>query len=391
MSSSIQTIQSQVDSILFEQGSFSAIPWLLKVGHLDYADYLNWRKGEGGYLENHFKTTLPEIIASLKLAQHYAEKLNLDAVYQPYASIEQKALNICRSPANEIIFTTVYQPAEDRIQMDLFFDSAPILVVQDLIKAIVDQRDNDISILMAQLRLLASEAYTSFECLLAQQKQLRHCRATKSKTEFLLNTMTPLAFSVLGRFANDFLTPFWQQLSLELFGQRFDAESPQDHLSFTAFKAFQWREVIDAIESEADWNKQPVLLYRQAEACFRLNKEAEGLENWFRLYMLFPESAERLVNDTDNYLLMSDWRNFNELDPELDSVFFPAWMVLKKPALAKIKIKIDDENIGHDAFQLICGLTAYADNDINETTISFRTRLRQQNPSLFGHYMAACQ
>jgi hypothetical protein len=391
MSESIQSIQSQVDSILFEQGSFSGIAWLIKVGHLDYTDYLNWRNGKVGYLENHFKTTLPEIIASLTLAQHYAEKLNLDAVYQPYASIDQKALNICRSPANELIFSTVYQPAENRIQMDLFFDSAPILVVQDLIKAIVDSRDNDISMLMAQLRSLALETYTSFERLLAQQIQLRNCPTTKSKIEFLLDTMTPLAFILLGRFANDFLTPFWQQLSLELSGQRFDADSPEDHVSFTAFTSFQWQEVIDAIESETDWNNQPMLLYRYAEACFKLNKEAEGLENWFRLTMLFPESAERLIIGTDNYLLLSDWRNFNELDPELDTLFFPAWTVLKKPALAKIKVKIDDENIGYDTFQLICGLAMCANNDINETTINYRARLRQQNPSLFSHYMAVCK
>lgn len=385
------SIQSQFDSILFEQGSFSAIPWLLRVGHLDYADYDSWRNGEGGFLEDYFKSPLSEIIASLKLARDYAEKLNLEAVCQPYTSIEQESLTICRSQVNEIILSAVYQPRENRVQMDLFFDSAPILATQDLTMAIVDSRKNDIPSLMARAKLLAPETYSSFERLLAQQEQLCHFPTTKTKIECLLATMSPLAFSVLGRFAGDYLTPIWQQLSLELSGKPYDAESSQDHLSFTAFKSFDWREVLVAIEAEDSWYRQPVLLYRYAEACFKLNREAEGLASWFRLYMLFPESAERFVNGTDNFLLITDWRNFNELDPELDAVFFPAWTVLKKPALAKLKLSVDEENIGHDAFQLICGLILCAGKDIDETTLSLRSKLRNQNPSLFSHYIAGCK
>jgi len=384
-------IQSQFDSILFEQGSFSAIPWLLKVGHLDYADYDSWRNGGGGFLEDYFKIPLAEIIASLKLARDYAEKLNLDAVCQPYTSIEQKTLPFCRSKTNEIILTTFYQPAENRVQMDLFFDSAPILAAQALTSAIVDRRVNDIPNLMERLKLLAPETCSSFERLLVQQKQLCHYPTTKSKIECLLDTMTPLAFSVLGQFANDYLTPIWRQLSLEISGRPFDAETPQDHLSYTAIKAFDWREVLVAIENEQGWQRQPVLLYRYAEACFKLNREAEGLASWFRLYMLFPESAERFVDSTDNFLLRTDWHNFNELDPELDAVFFPAWTVLKKPALAKLKVNIDKENIGHNAFHLMCDLAICAEKEINETTISLRSRLRHLNPSLFSHYMADCQ
>ena len=386
------SIQSQVDSLLFEQGSFSTIAWLLKVGLLDNTDYLNWRQGKEGFLENCFKTTLTEILANLTLAQQYAEKLHLVALYQPTFSIAQKALTICRSQANDSLFNTVYQLADNRVQTDLFFDSAPVLVVQDLIKAIVDRRGNDISVLMAQCRELDPETFTSFECLLAQQDQWHNAATPEIQIAYLLNTMTALAVTLLGRWANEFLTPFWQQLSFDLSGQRFAAEAPENHASFTAMKSLQWQKVVDAIESEVGWNHQPMLLYRYAEACFRLNKEAEGLASWFRLYLLFPESAECLINETDNYLLRSDWRQFTELDPELEPVFFPAWTVLKKPALAKIKVNcIDGENRGYNALHLICGLVMDSNNGINAMTITDRTRLRQQNPSLFSHYMAACR
>lgn len=63
MSKQIQTdpIYNQIDLILFEEGSFSPLNWLLREGHLDYSVYQNWKKGQTGYLEDHFKTSNPEI------------------------------------------------------------------------------------------------------------------------------------------------------------------------------------------------------------------------------------------------------------------------------------------------------------------------------------------
>ncbi|MDD2661472.1 MAG: hypothetical protein PHY54_17605 [Methylococcales bacterium] len=61
-----------------------------------------------------------------------------------------------------------------------------------------------------------------------------------------------MAFEVLGQFAHDFLTPLWQGISVEIAECRFDVESPEDHLSFTAFKGFQWQQVLSSISREAD-------------------------------------------------------------------------------------------------------------------------------------------
>lgn len=385
------SIRSQFDAILFEQGSFSAIPWLVRVGHLDYADYDEWRNGEESFLEDYLKTPLLEIIESLKSARDYAKKLKLDAFCQPYTSIDQKTISFCRSNADEIILTTVYQPAENRVQMDLFFDSAPILAAQDLIKAIVDRRSSDIPVLMSRLELLAPETYLAFADLLAQQEQWCHCPTPKSKIEYLLDSITPLAFSILGRFAGDYLTPLWKQLSLEISGSAFDVDAPQAHLSFTAFKAFDWQQVLAAIEAENHWQKQPILLFRYAEASFKLNQEAEGLAIWFRLFLVYPESAQRFVIGTDNFLLLTAWHYFNELDPELEVNFFPAWMVLKRSALAKLKVNVEEESIGHDAFQLICALILCTGKEIDETTLKLRAKLRNQNASLFSHYIAGCK
>ena len=197
-----------------------------------------------------------------------------------------------------------------------------------------------------------------------------------------------MAFDVLGQFAHDFLTPLWQMLSVEIADRYFDAESPEDHLSFTAFKGFQWQQVLSSITREADWIKQPVLLFRYGEACFKLNKELEGLKSWLRLFLTFPEVAVSVVESSCNRLLLADWQHFNELEPELEPVFFPAWVVLKKPALAKNAFCIDFAGVGNTSLQLMCGLVGSKENGLNEAIIKLRARLQQENPKLVVHYMA---
>jgi len=249
-----QIIHNQVDLILFEEGKFSVLNWLLREGYLDYNDYQKWRNGETPYLEDHFKATIQAIIADLEIAQRYAGRLKLESFRHLYASVDNQTLHFCRSPANELIFTTDYEPAQDRVQMDLFFDSAPACATNDLIRAIIDKRGDDVLCLMSQLKSLAPENHQKFECLLALQDELTLSRKTSArKIKLLLQTLTPLAFDVLGQFARDFLTPLWHMLSVEVADRHFDAESPEDHLSFTAFKGFQWQQALSSITREADW------------------------------------------------------------------------------------------------------------------------------------------
>ena len=385
-----QIIHNQVDLILFEEGIFSVINWLLREGYLDFIDYRKWRKGEADYLEDHFKASILAIIADLEIAQRYAKKLKLESFRISYTSVDNQTLHICRSPANEIIFTIDYEPAQDRLQMDLFFDSAPACATNDLISAIMNTREDDVLRLMSQLKSMAPEKHQKFDRLLTLQNELTESRKSSDrKIKLLLQTVTPLAFDVLGQFAHDFLTPLWHRLSTEVADRNFDAGSPEDHLSFTSFKEFQWQQVLASITREADWIKQPVLIFRYAEACFKLNNELEGLESWFRLFIAFPLVAETLIGSTCNRLLSSDWLHFNELDPELESAFFPAWIVLKKPALAKNTFTFDCGSDGYAALQLMYSLMGSKENGLNETTIKIRARLQQQNPNLFIHTMVS--
>ncbi len=381
-------IQNQFDMILFEEGCFSPLNWLLREGHLDYGDYQKWRKGKSAFLEDHFKTTSTEIIADLLRTQDYATALKLKSFSHAYTSTTSQPLHFCRSPANELIFTTVYEPAKDRMQLDLFFDSAPACTAYDLIRAIIDKRIDDITVLLTKLKTSSPEKHQQFARLLAFEKTIMHSKETSDRKITLLNqVVTPLAFDILGRFAHDFITPLWHKLSVDIADRHFEAEAPEYHLSFTAFKGYQWQQVLSSIDRERNWIKQPLLLFRYAEACFKLNKEQEGIANWFNLFILFPETAERLIDDTCHRLMFSDWQYFSELDPELEPSLFPAWMVMNKPALAKNTVISDRK--GNESLQLIANLVCTANSEINETVIHLRARLQHNSPALFVHYMRA--
>ena len=92
-----QIIYNQVDLMLFEEGRFSVINWLLREGYLDFIDYRKWRNGEAGYLEDHFKATIPAIIADLEIAQRYAKKLKLESFRHSYTSVANQTLHFCRA------------------------------------------------------------------------------------------------------------------------------------------------------------------------------------------------------------------------------------------------------------------------------------------------------
>lgn len=385
-------IRNQVDLILFEEGSFSPLTWLLREGHLDYADYRMWKKGEVDYLDSCFITSASNILSDLELVKSYSSVLKLECFQLTYLSSGGQQLSFSRCPENELIYSTVFEPADNRVQMDLFFDSSSACTENDLITAIINNRNEDITKLLARLEGIDFAKYHRFKALLSIQNKFKSSSESGDwKRQLLEDQLIPLAFELLGRIGHDFLTPLWQIISTDISGQRFDPGDPRNHLSYTAFKSFQWESVLSSVLGEKDWLKQPLLLFRYAEACFKLQNELEGLEKWFMLFMIYSAEAEQDIDKTCNRLLLADWQFFRELDPELDTLFFPAWMLLNKPALAKHAFVFDTECDGVKSFHLISQLLTCAEGGLDEAAIQLRAELKLKNPSLFVHLMKAAE
>lgn len=375
-------IQNQVDLILFEEGCFIPLNWMQRSGHLDSTVYLNWKEGRFEYLEDGFITPTAEILSTLEDIQEYASIQKLASYKNSYTSVTSQALHVCRSSANEHFFTTIYEPAQDRMQMDLFFDSAQAITVSDLIRAIVDKHSARIEDLLIKLEYSDIDKHHQFTQLLAYEKEIIQGTATCEKKIVLIQEMTPLAYDLLHRFTHDFITPLWHKLSDDIRGLTFDSNAPDIHLSFTAYKGFQWQQVMESIKQEQNWIKHPILIFRYAEACFKLNREQEAIVHWFNLFIQFPLEAELFIKKGCSQIFMSDWQAFTELDPELESSLFPAWMVMETPALAKNALVVEKNT--NQPLELIKNLVSISENKLN---VDLRIRLQKISPALFVHYM----
>ena len=375
-------IQNQVDLILFEEGCFTPLNWMQKSGHLDSTVYLKWKEGGIEYLEDEFITAMAEILSTLEDIQEYASIQQLVSYKNTYTSITSQALRICRSSTNENFFTTIYEPAQDRVQMDLFFDSAQAITISDLIKAIINKQDAEIDDLLIKLEDSDIDKNQQFTQLLAYETEIVHGKATCEKKVKLMQELTPLAYDLLHRFTFDFITPLWHKLSDDISNLTFDPNAQDNHLSFTAYKGFQWQRVIESIELEQNWIEHSVLNFRYAEANFKLNKEKEALAHWFSFFILYPQQAEQFIRKSCNQLLMSAWQSFTELDPELESSLFPAWMVMETPSLAKNTL-VDEKNT-NQPLELIKNLVSNSENKLN---VDLRVSLQKVSPALFVHYM----
>ena len=381
-------IHNQVDLILFEEGRFSTLSWLLRESHVDYRDYQKWLNDEIDYLENHFKTPRDTIYSALEKVQDYARKLKLESHIQTFTSLTGQKLHISHCPEHELIYTTIFEPQRNRLQMDLFFDSSPACTMADLAKAIINNNQDEISLLLKQLQAIDPQQYRRFRQLLCYKNELASTiEDHSSKIALLENQLSPLAYQLFGTMAQDYLTSLWRILSFELAELNFNADSPKSHLSYTAFKGFQWQQVLDAIERETDWQKQPVLLFRYAEACFKLHHELQSLENWFRLFIFFSDSAARFIGNTCHRLLSNDWLDFQTLEPELQGIFFPTWVLLKKPPLATYSFVLTGRSPGVEAFQLVRKIVSDSHSGLSEPDVQLRILLKQQYPEIFTHLL----
>ncbi len=130
-------------------------------------------RGEGRveYLEDEFITSKSEILSTLENIQEYASIQKLASYNSTYTSVASQALRVCRSSANESFFTTIIEPAQDRMQMDLFFDSAQAITLSDLIKAIVNKHSTEIDDLLIKLEYSDSDKHQQFTQLKKLTKQ----------------------------------------------------------------------------------------------------------------------------------------------------------------------------------------------------------------------------
>ena len=182
------------------------------------------------------------------------------------------------------------------------------------------------------------------------------------------------------------LSPRWRAVGQALENVAFDPAHPDCHASRAYLEAGDWDTAIDAVQAEDGFAEQPVLIGRLAQALWQIQRTVQAIERWFALCWLAPEYFTGLIGNGDISapLLLEHWRDAinADVEPEISTVWFPAWMILHEPGLARSIKSRGADNGPQRAFDLARALVMSDDKQM-ET----RRELKDIHPGLFRRFL----
>ena len=276
------------------------------------------------------------------------------------------------------------------IQFDLFVHSAEVVAESELREALRARNAGEAQQKLAELRTRNPDhkalepASAMIDALIAEPPH--DSNTALKRLDRLEQAWTPAAKTLFGVDGQDILAPLWRAAGLALESVRFDPEHPDHHASHAYLECCDWASVLRVIQDEPDCEHQPVLLERKAQAFWQLHRTAQAFEQWFMLCWLAPAYFEKLIENghiTASLLLEHRTTFINtEMEPELTTAWYPAWVLLHEPGLAR-SVKGRDAVIGPErAFNLIKELLLG-----NGEQLALRRELRDIHPGLFHYYL----
>lgn len=377
-----------VDRILLEQGEYSPLEFVLLDGMLAYTDYEAWRQERIAVLEDVLRDNVTHTRRLLQTASAYAARLGLVPETVEYRSwVAQRSLR-CSREADDL-YRTRYRSPADTHQLDLFHDSAEVVLLNGLRDALAAGRVPDTRRLLEQCRRTRPHhpLLPALERLMAAQRMLETPpRDAARDLARLLTEIEPAAARVLGVCARDFLVPHWRRVAAALAGNAFDPQRPELHASFAAARAEDWATVNSAVETEVDWKSHLALILRHAQAAERLGESETALADWCRLCWDFPHDAAcELVASR---LLAHEWSAFQDLHVALDTEDFPAWLAIRGRLRCAIPADAGNARV-REIMAILRRLADRSEPTPDRATLADREALKALHPALFELYMAA--
>jgi hypothetical protein len=385
-------IEPQIDQLLLEKGEYHPLELLLQEGRLSYDDYEAWRRGEIRDLADMLFGNPEQILKTLEQAAVYLQRRGWESerlIYRERGRPDARPLRFSQNSRYDDCFHRAYRKPREQPQLDLFSDTSTTYLVNGITQSL--KRLNAPEARQSLQRLCESapdhsqlgELERLVEALESLESPLNDA---ETELQRLQRETGPLAERHLNEAANFLLIPLWQRLTGALQDQAFDPTKPDLHASYTATQAQDWSMARQAVERETDWRRQPVLLERHAIASTYLDDQAAALTSWYLICWQFPELDEKLDRCSD-HTLHSGWQAFLDLEPELPTEDFPAWLLLKHPGLALIAPHGDDDIPCPDSYRTLHHLQRDEVNDSNEQAIALRAKLKQEAPLLFRQYL----
>ena len=276
------------------------------------------------------------------------------------------------------------------VQFDLFLDSADVVAENELREALRMRDASEAQQKLTELRT-RNPNHHALEPASAMINALRAAPPHDSATaliclERLEQEWTPAAKTLFDVEGQKILAPLWRAAGLALESIRFDPEHPDHHASRAYLECGDCRAALRVIQAEPDCENQPVLLERMAQALWQTDRTAQAIEQWFVLCWLAPEYFEGMIRNGHipaSFLLEHCNQAMNvDMEPELSVEWYPAWVMLHEPGLARSVQRRDAVTGPERAFDLIRELLLS-----NDEQLALRRELRDIHPGLFHYYL----
>ena len=388
--------QGRVQQLVMEHGEYVPLELLLAMNLLDYEQYRAWREGRIETLDDILSAGTNGTEKLLRDAGRWAGELGLEPEVVEYYGRSENAESVLTTssnpPLDELLCTRFRRTGED-VQTDLFLDTASTRAITGLVGSLaagdaegagkalrnlvrVDpghrQRENG-ETLIAALELPApigtDEGYSRLE---------------RMEREWL-----PAASDLLGRRARDFLAPLWRGIGGALDDGEFDPGHPGRHASRAYLEGLDWENVKRSVFTVTKYKREPELLVRLAEACWRLCERAGTIEAWFMLCHAAPVRFAELVESPGfpDWSLREAWRISLEWNPEPEaaSYWLPAWMLLEDPGLAGVLEPRPGDNLLARAFEAVRALLGHPQPD--GRGMELRGALKAIHPGMLEHFL----
>jgi len=281
-------------------------------------------------------------------------------------------------------------PIVFRSQTDLFFDSREVIANNELREALRAGDASESERKLGELAGLAPDhailqpAAVIIDAL--RTPAPRDLSATVAYLEKLTREWTLAAETLFKAEGKALLAPRWRAVGQALESVAFDPTQPDRHASRAYLEAGDWEAAIGAVEAEDGFAEQPVLIGRLAQALWQTQRTVQAIEHWFALCWLAPEYFTGLIENgyISAPLLLEHWREAinADVEPEISTVWFPAWMILHEPGLARFVKRRGAAGGPQRAFDLARELVMSDDEQMEA-----RQELKDIHPGLFRRFL----
>ena len=390
-------IHAAVQQLVMEHGEYSPLELLLATNRLGYEGYRAWREGHLANLDPVLVDGPRETRTWLEAARSWAETLGLGGERVLHHGWEKNVgaiLTASADPQLEAALSIRFRRIDGHDQLDLFVDSAQTAAVNALLDALASRDAGTADRALERLvaidrdhgqRFHAVALIEALEAAAPEGPEQGLERLRRMEREWV-----PAAEALLGNRRRDFLAPLWRDIGRALEPVRFDPRHPDHHASRAWLEGLDWERLRRSVLAVPEWEREPVLLARLAEAEWRLRDRTKAVESWFALCRLAPEEFERSIEAPGfpDWALRSAWREAldRDLEPEMTPAWFPAWMLIEEPGLASVLGPRRADDDPSRAFDVVMELLAHP--GLDERGIELRRALQSIHPGFLERYLA---